>query len=250
MHTLPRWLAPLLLLLGCAVEGEKTYKTLAELKKPELFMVPEGGKPMLRLYTDYQQGCPAFAGTARMNGTTLPMVSSGGTYEGFSCIYPTWSLPTPLPAEGVTELAIEDETGSLRMGLYNLGAKRGVKYRAPTTSSLHWGQLVEVEVIPNTDYVSWALPGSIDMGNGVLLQWSIHKDNIDRAGAEEGILRFRLPEQPPEGAPSVIRGAALVFASYNEVHPGIAYCHPSPDQCLAKLWLPLETELKLPISIE
>jgi hypothetical protein len=256
MRTSPLWLAPLLL-LGCSSPSldEKTYKTLAELRKPEIFLVFEGSKPRLQLYTDYQQGCPSFAGTGLMNGSPLTLVAPGGFYQEFGsqlpiCRHPTWSLPTPLPSEAVTELAIEDETGSLRMGVSNLGATRGVKYRAPTTSNLRWGQLVEVEVVPSTDSVRWALPVTLRPSGSTSLAWSVSYDAIDKDRAEEGILSFRLPEQPPQGWPSVVRDATLVFPAYNEVHPGLTHCEPSLDQCLAKLWLSQGPEFTLPLTIE
>jgi hypothetical protein len=253
-------LAPLVLLLGCSNAREKTYKTLAELETAQMWLILNEGTLTLELLTQPYEGCPSFAGTARMNGRPVELVEPGGYYEEvagvfvpmpvLSCRSPKWRLPMPPPQEEVTELVIEDATGRLRMGVYNLGVERGVRYREPTTSSLRWGQLVEVEVIPGTDGAGWALPASLVTGSDVPVRWWVEYADVDPDLAREGLLRFRLPEQPPEGLPPVIRDAKLVFYQGSQVFQRLAYCEPTPETCLTRIHLPLSTRIDLPISIE
>ena len=121
-----------LLLTGCGPdESKKTYTTLSEIRSPRITLKFGEGRPRFQLVMDNQTGCPSFSGTALMNGEPLKQLTTGGLGAGLDsfagipvptshCFSPEWSLPTPLPVESVTELAIQDKTGSLTMGVANL----------------------------------------------------------------------------------------------------------------------------------
>ncbi len=247
-----------LLLLGCS-GGEKTYKKLAELQKPRIFFISEYGPPKLQLYTDFGDDCPSFEGTGWMNGKRLDLVEPGGWQSELIgipfprptavCKYPEWRLPMPLPAEGVTQFVIKDETGTLSMGLHNVGARRGVRYRAPTTSNLRWGQLAELDLIPSTDHVNRETRGELKLSNGDYTPSLFSYGSFDPERLQEGILSFHLPEQPREGMPPVIRDAKLIV-SLGQIYLKKEYCEPDPEQCWAWIWLSVADTPELPISIE
>ena len=92
---------------------------------------------------EHERGCPSFAGAALMNGKPLENLTTGGIYgsidsflgipiPGDSCVPPEWSLPTWLPVGEVTEFAIQDKTGSLTMGVANVGGSLQLRHCEPT----------------------------------------------------------------------------------------------------------------------